>query len=200
MLILAFGDLVAMIPMAALVSVMFVVAAATFDWTSLKLETIRSTPKTETAVMVATIATIVLTHNLAYGVAAGVVLAAVFFARRVAHAVDVTSVIDPDGEERVYAVTGELFFASTNELVHSFEYAEIAKRVVIDLTDAHVWDFSAVATLDAIEHKFEARGIEVEIIGLNEHSHALHTRLTGLTGLLPAATDGPQRLVVVSAV
>ena len=76
-------------------------------------------------------------------------------------------------------MTGELFFASTNELVHSFEYNETAERVVIDLTDAHVWDSSAVATLDAIEHRFQARGTDVEIIGLNEHSQALHTRLTG---------------------
>jgi sulfate permease, SulP family len=178
-LILAVGDLVALIPMAALVAVMFVVAIATFDWTSLKLSTLRETPKTETAVMVVTVLTVVLTHNLAYGVLAGVVLAAVFFARRVAHLVDVTSVLDPDGNERVYAVTGELFFASTNELVHAFDYADDVERVVIDLTDAHIWDSSAVATLDAILHKFTARGIEAEIVGLNDQSHDLHSRLTG---------------------
>jgi SulP family sulfate permease len=178
-LILVFGDLVALIPMAALVAVMFVVAIATFDWTSLNRTTLRRTPKTETAVMGVTVATVVLTHNLAYGVLAGVVLATVFFARRVAHLADVTSVVDPEGEERVYAVTGELFFASTNELVHAFDDADDVSRVVIDLTDAHVWDSSAVATLDAIVHKFEARGVEVEIVGLNDHSHALHAGLTG---------------------
>ncbi len=178
-MILVFGDLVAMIPMAALVAVMVVVAVATFDWTSLKPSTIRSTPKTETAVMGVTVLTVVLTHNLAYGVFAGVLLATLFFARRVAHLVDVTSVLDPDGDERVYALTGELFFASTNELVHSFDYADDVARIVIDLTDAHVWDSSAVATLDAVVHKFEARGVEVELVGLNDHSHALHDGLTG---------------------
>lgn len=178
-MILAFGDLVAMIPMAALVAVMVVVAVATFDWSSLRPSTIRSTPKTETSVMAVTVATVVVTHNLAYGVAAGVMLATVFFARRVAHLVDVTSVLDPDGTERVYALTGELFFASTNELVHSFDYNETAARVVIDLTDAHVWDSSAVATLDAVVQKFEARGVDVELVGLNDHSHALHNGLTG---------------------
>jgi SulP family sulfate permease len=178
-MILAFGDLVAMIPMAALVAVMIVVAIATFDWTSLKPSTIRSTPKTETAVMGVTVLTVVLTHNLAYGVVAGVLLATVFFARRVAHLVDVTSVLDPDGSERVYALTGELFFASTNELVHAFDYDDDVARVEIDLTDAHVWDSSAVATLDAVVHKFEARGIEVELVGLNDHSHQLHNGLTG---------------------
>ena len=178
-MILVFGDLVALIPMAALVAVMVVVAVATFDWNSLRISTVRSTPKTETAVMVVTVATVVLTHNLAYGVAAGVLLATLFFARRVAHIVDVTSVLDPEGTERVYAVTGELFFASTNELVHAFDYNDAAPRVVIDLTDAHVWDSSAVATLDAIVHKFEGRGIEVDLVGLNPHSEALHAGLTG---------------------
>ena len=178
-MILVLGDMVALIPMAALVAVMVVVSIATFDWSSLKPSTIRSTPKTETAVMVVTVLTVVVTHNLAYGVLAGVVLATVFFARRVAHLVDVTSVLDPDGGERVYALTGELFFASTNELVHSFDYDDDVERVVIDLTDAHVWDSSAVATLDAVVHKFESRGIEVEMVGLNDHSHALHNGLTG---------------------
>ncbi|MEQ8717256.1 MAG: SulP family inorganic anion transporter [Acidimicrobiales bacterium] len=178
-MIFALGDLVAVIPMAALVAVMVVVSVATFDWSSLRPKSLRSTPKSETAVMVVTVGTVVLTHNLAYGVAAGVVLATVFFARRVAHLVEVTSVLDPDGDERVYALTGELFFASTNELVHSFTYDDTVARVVIDLTDAHVWDSSAVATLDAVVDKFERRGITVTLVGLNEASRALHTRLTG---------------------
>ena len=178
-LILVFGDLIASIPMAALVAVMFVVAVATFDWTSLHVRSLHRTPKSETAVMVVTVAIVVQTHNLAYGVVSGVLLAAIFFARRVAHLAEVTSVLDPDGGERVYAVTGELFFASTNELIHSFDYADPTPKVVIDLTDAHVWDSSAVATLDAIVNKFKARGVTAEVIGLNAHSEALHTRLTG---------------------
>ena len=178
-MILALGDLVAIIPMAALVAVMFVVAIATFDWTSLHTRSLRRTPKSETAVMVTTVAIVVYTHNLAYGVVAGVLLAAIFFARRVAHLVEVTSVLDPDGGERVYAVTGELFFASTNELVHAFDYADPTPKVLIDLTDAHVWDSSAVATLDAIVGKFAARGVTADIVGLNVHSEALHARLSG---------------------
>lgn len=178
-LILVFGDLIAIIPMAALVAVMFVVAAATFDWTSLHVRSLRRTPKSETAVMVVTVAIVVQTHNLAYGVVAGVLLAAIFFARRVAHLVDVSSVLDPDGGQRIYAVTGELFFASTNDLLHSFDYNDAAPKVVIDLTDAHVWDSSAVATLDVIVARFASRGISVEVVGLNTHSEALHTRLTG---------------------
>ena len=147
-LILVFGDLIASIPMAALVAVMFVVAVATFDWTSLHVRSLHRTPKSETAVMVVTVAIVVQTHNLAYGVVAGVLLAAIFC-------------------------------ASTNELIHSFDYADPTPKVVIDLTDAHVWDSSAVATLDAIVNKFKARGVTAEVVGLNTHSEALHTPLTG---------------------
>jgi SulP family sulfate permease len=178
-LILALGDVVAAIPMAALVAVMIMVSISTFDWASIRPNSLRRAPRTETAVMVVTVVLVVATHNLAVGVLAGVVLAAIFFARRVAHLVEVTSVLDPDGGVRVYAVTGELFFASTNELVHAFDYADPTPHVVIDLTDAHVWDTSAVATLDAVAAKFAARGISTEILGLNPHSAALHERVSG---------------------
>ena len=139
----------------------------------------RRSPKSETAVMVVTVGTVVATHNLALGVLAGALLSAIFFARRVAHLVDVSSVLDPDGDIRVYAVTGELFFASTNELMHAFDYADTVSKVVVDLSDAHVWDSSAVATLDAVVAKFASRGVDAEIIGLNQHSEQLHTKLSG---------------------
>ena len=183
--ILAFGDLIAAIPMAALVAVMIVVAASTFDWSSIRLGQLRRSPRSETTVMVVTVALVVVTHNLAVGVAGGVLLAAVFFARRVAHVADVTSVVDPDdGRTRIYHVTGELFFASTNELVHLFTYVDDVDRAVIDLTDAHIWDTSACAALDAVVARFDAHGIEAELVGLNPHSAALHGRMTG--HLLPS--------------
>ncbi|MEL6892553.1 MAG: SulP family inorganic anion transporter [Actinomycetota bacterium] len=183
-LILALGDLVAKIPMAALVAVMVMVSIGTFSWTSISPTMLRSVPKTETAVMATTVAIVVITHNLAYGVAAGVMLSAVFFVRHVSHLVTVTSVVDPDNVERLYAVTGQLFFASTNDLVHSFDYDAVAdkdhvQRVEIDLTDARIWDTSAVVALDAVVAKFAERGIEAELIGLNRHAAALHENTTG---------------------
>ncbi len=180
-LILVLGTYVAQIPMAALVAVMIMVAAGTFDWKSIKPQAIKRMPKTETAIMVTTVAIVVLTHNLAFGVAAGVVLSAVFFVRRVAHIVGVTSVVDPEGYERLYHVTGELFFASTNELVHAFDYDAVkVDRVEIDLTDARVWDTSAVVALDTVVAKFAERGITAEVIGLNRHAERLHAQTTDL--------------------
>ena len=179
-LILGLGDLVAQIPMAALVSVMIMVAVGTFNWRSVAPRVLRRVPRTETTVMVATVAIVVITHNLAYGVIVGVVLSAVFFARHVSGVVKVTSVVDPDNVERLYAVTGELFFASTNDLVHAFHYDSVkVSRVEIDLSGARVWDSSAVAALDAVVAKFADRGIEAELVGLNRHAEELHTRTSG---------------------
>ena len=74
--------------------------------------------------MVVTVAGTVATSNLAIGVGAGVLTAMAAFARKVAHLVDVDRVLDPDGTAVFYSVTGELFFASDQELIDAFDYAE----------------------------------------------------------------------------
>ncbi|MFE7142037.1 SulP family inorganic anion transporter [Streptomyces sp. NPDC057644] len=178
-LCIVFGPVVSDIPMAALVAVMIMVSFATFDWHSLAPGTLRRMPAGEIAVMVITVACVVITHNLAIGVVVGSVTAMVIFARRVARVADVTAVTDPDGATVVYRVTGELFFASANELVGRFDYAGDPDRVVIDLSAAHIWDASSVAALDTIGSKYAQRGKAVEITGLNEPSAHLHDRLTG---------------------
>lgn len=179
-MILALGDLVAKIPMAALVAVMVMVSIGTFNWRSISPRNLRTHPVAETGIMIATVLIVVLTHNLAYGVAAGVVLSVLFFARHVSSLVKVTSVLDPDNTARLYAVTGELFFASTNDIEHAFDYDAVkVKLVEIDLTDARIWDTSAVASLDNVVAKFAQRGIEAKLIGLNRHAEALHSNTSG---------------------
>jgi SulP family sulfate permease len=138
-------------------------------------------PRSETAVMLVTVAVVLATSNLAIGVAVGVLVACVLFARRVAHLVTVTPTEGPDGT-RTYAVSGALFFASTNELIGRFDYAGDPDRVVVDLSGAHVWDASSVAVLDAIEHKYAIRGKSVEITGLTDVSGHYHRRLAGRLG------------------
>ncbi|MBW1602329.1 SulP family inorganic anion transporter [Streptomyces sp. JJ66] len=182
-LCIVFGPVVSDIPMAALVAVMILVSVATFDWHSVRPRTLRKLPVSETVVMAVTVAVVVATHNLAIGVVVGVLTAMVAFARRVAHLAEVSGVVDPDGKQAVYAVTGELFFASSNDLVTQFDYANDPDDVVIDLSDAHIWDASSVAALDAIETKYAQRGKKVTIVGRNEPSAALHDKLAGqLTG------------------
>ncbi len=133
--------------------------------------------------MVVTVVCVVATHNLAIGVVVGSVTAMVVFAKRVAHLAEVTAVTDPDGGTVVYRVTGELFFASSNDLVGQFAYGTDPGKVVIDLSAAHIWDASSVAALDAIETRYAQRGKSVEIVGLNEPSARIHKTLSGeLTG------------------
>lgn len=180
--VVGLGDVVAIIPMAALVAVMIFVSVATFDWHSVRPSTLRRMPKSETFVMLSTVATVVATHNLAIGVVVGVLVAMVLFARRVAHLTEVADVAELDADTHVYAVTGELFFATSNDLYSQFDYRGAPKNVVIDLTGAHIWDASSVAALDAIQHKFESKGKNVEIVGLNEASASMHGRLSGHLG------------------
>ncbi|WP_298743911.1 SulP family inorganic anion transporter [uncultured Microbacterium sp.] len=179
-LILALGDVVAIIPMAALVAVMVVVSIATFDWHSIRPATLKRMPKSETAVMLITVVATVWTHNLAIGVVLGVIAAMVMFARRVAHFVTVTRTAS-EGVAH-YTVDGELFFASSNDLTTQFDYSGDPERVVIDMTRSHVWDASTVAALDAIVTKYEKQGKSVTIEGLNDTAAALHRRLTGNLG------------------
>ncbi|WP_373694898.1 SulP family inorganic anion transporter [Kineococcus terrestris] len=177
-LVVGLGDVVGTIPMAALVAVMVMVCVGTFDWHSVRPATLRRMPRSETAVMLSTVAVTVWTHNLAYGVITGVLVAALLFARRVAHLVEVTSAVDAAGV-KTYAVTGSLFFASSNDLVHRFDHAGDPEHVVIDLSGAHVWDASTVAALDAITTKYAARGKDVRIEGLNAASAERYDRLAG---------------------
>lgn len=187
-LVVGAGPLVARIPMAVLVAVMIMVSVGTFDWHSIQPRTLQRMPWSETIVMLTTVVVTVATHNLAYGVIAGVNVAFVVFARRVAHFSSVEKVtetdVDGDGtvDQRVYRVHGELFFASSNDLVYQFDYTGDPQHVVIDMSGSHIWDASTVAALDAIQANYAAKGKTVEITGLNDASAQRHGQLSGHLG------------------
>ncbi len=174
LLIVFLGDIVAQVPMAALVGVMFMVAIGTFDWNSIR--TIRIVPVTDTIVMVVTVLTVVLTHDLAIGVLTGVILSAIFFVSKISR-VKVKKI--DKGSRVIYEFKGELFFASVTEVIQSFDY-EIGngQNVVLDLSESHLWDDSAVAAIDKIVLKFEEREVQVDIIGLNKSSSELIEKLS----------------------
>ncbi|MBB2947097.1 MFS superfamily sulfate permease-like transporter [Actinoplanes lutulentus] len=172
-LVVALGDVVALIPMAVLVAVMIIVSVGTFDWHSIAPATLKRMPAGEIIVMLVTVAGTLATHNLAIGVVLGVLTAMVVFARRVARFASVEKI------NNTYFVRGELFFASSNDLVYQFDYAGDPDHVVVDMSGAHVWDASSVAALDAITTKYAQRGKTAEIIGLNEASARMHDNLAG---------------------
>lgn len=172
-LIVVLGPWVKQIPMPALVAVMIMVSIGTFSWASFKNMSLH--PKSSSIVMLATTLVVVFTHNLAIGVGVGVLLSALFFARKVAQVLRVRSSVS--GDSRTYTVTGQLFFASSDIFVREFDFKEVLSNVVIDVTHAHFWDLTAVACLDKVILKFRREGTGVEILGLNEASATLVDRL-----------------------
>jgi len=174
-LVVVAGDIVARIPMAALAAVMIVVAIDTFDWRSLR--TLTTHPKSASLVMLATVVVVVATRNLAAGVLVGVVLNGLFFAWEVAHTIEVRA-LDPDATgTRTYVVSGQVFFVTADAFTQAFDLREDVTRVVIDTTGAHFWDVSAIGALEKVIAGFGRREIPVRVIGLNEASSRIATRL-----------------------
>jgi sulfate permease, SulP family len=128
-------------------------------------------------VMLSTVTVVVLTHNLAIGVGIGVLLSALFFAKKVAQVVRVTSVLDEAAECRTYTAAGQVFFASAGTFLAGFDFKEVLSKVRIDVSHAHFWDLTAVDALDKVVIKFRREGTPVEIIGLNEASATIVDRL-----------------------
>ncbi|AKX45577.1 sulfate transporter [Thiopseudomonas alkaliphila] len=162
-LIVFLGDWLKLIPMAALVAVMIMVSIGTFSWSSVK--DLKKHPLSTNIVMIATVIVVVITHNLAIGVLVGVLLATLFFANKIGRFM----VVKPQQTEnnvRVYQVTGQVFFASSDQFASAFDFKEAVDKVVIDLSHAHFWDITAVSSLDKVVIKFKRLGADVEIIGM----------------------------------
>lgn len=174
-LILVLGDLVSQIPMAALVAVMIMVSIGTFSWSSIRNLAVH--PKTSSLVMLATVAVVVWTHNLAQGVGVGVLMSAIFFARKVSRLVAVESTLSDDGNQRTYIAYGQIFFASAEQFTAGFDFKEVIERVVIDVSQAHFWDLTGVGSLDKVVLKFRREGTEVELVGMNKASATLVNKL-----------------------
>lgn len=173
-LVVFLNDWVAQIPMAALVAVMIMVSIGTFDWSSIR--NLKRYPLSTNVVMIMTVIVVVLTHNLAYGVFVGVLLAALFFANKVSHFMYVESALDEQNNTRTYKVHGQVFFNSASKFIAQFNFKEAVEKIIIDLNRAHFWDISAVHALDTTVIKLRREGALVEIIGLNHASETIVDR------------------------
>ncbi|TCK30987.1 SulP family sulfate permease [Ancylobacter aquaticus] len=173
-LILVLDDIVRIIPMAALVAVMIMVSIGTFSWRSIL--DLRSNPRSSSLVMLATVITVVTTHDLAIGVLVGVLLSGVFFAGKVSQLVAVGEHVDEANGRVTYVVNGQIFFASSEVFLAGFDFDQPAREVVIDLTHAHFWDITSIGALDKAVLKFRKAGASVEVLGLNEASATMVDR------------------------
>ncbi len=167
--------LLAMIPMASLVAVMVMVSIGTFNWASFR--NLRKHPKSSSTVMIATVVIVVATSNLAIGVLVGVLLSALFFARKVGQVLHVASESDEQERVRAYRVTGQVFFASADAFINSFDFSEALDVVRIDVSRAHFWDLTAIGALDKVVLKFRREGARVDLHGMNEASATLVDKL-----------------------
>jgi len=165
-LIIVLGDLVAQIPMAALVGVMIMVAIGTFEWQSLK--NISKIPKSDAFVMFLTIAIVVYTHDLAKGVIAGVIVAALVLVYRMS-VISVSGIVRDDGV-KIYTVKGQLFFGTMSEFIELFDYKNDPKKIEIDFKNSHIWDQSAVEAIARVIDKYQREGSTVYVTGLNVES------------------------------
>lgn len=185
-LIVAMGDLVGQIPMAALVAVMIMVSIGTFSWSSIK--DLRIHHRTSSVVMLTTVLTTVFTHNLAYGVGAGVLLSSLFFAYKVSGQLNIASALEVSKKERTYTIRGQLFFVSASSFAEAFDFREVVDKVRIDVSAAHFWDLSAINALDRVVLKFRREGTEVDLFGMNEASQTLILEVAKYDK--PGAIDG----------
>ena len=165
------SDWVSQIPMAALVAVMIMVSIGTFNWESIR--EFKTHPMSFNVVMLATVITTVFTHNLAYGVLVGVLLSSLFFANKIGQFLSVVSELDDENNTRYYYVQGQVFFSSTTQFLDSFDTKEALDKVVIDVSQAHFWDVTAVDTLDKLVIRFQREGIDVKVVGLNSASRTI---------------------------
>lgn len=173
-MVLVLDQWLVQIPMAALVAVMIMVSIGTFNWASIK--NLREHPLSTNIVMVVTVVVVVATHNLAFGVLAGVLLASLFFANKVGQFMLIRTELDETSDTRTYRVIGQVFFSSSEKFIAAFDFKEAVDTVVIDLSRAHFWDITAVAALDKVVVKFRREGADVEVIGLNEASATIVDR------------------------
>lgn len=174
-LVVFLGDWVARIPMPALVAIMIMVSVGTFSWSS--ITNLRVHPRSSSIVMIATVVTVVWTHNLAIGVLVGVLLSGIFFAAKIAQLFKVTSTISTDGRTRTYIVEGQLFYGSVEDFMNAFDFREALDRIVIDISRAHIWDISSVQALDTVVLKFRRDGAEVDIVGMNQATETIVDKL-----------------------
>lgn len=96
---------------------------------------------------------------------------------KVAQIFRVTSVLSADGRHRHYRIEGQIFFASADDFLAAFDFAEPLEGVTIDVGKAHIWDLTGVNAIDMAVLKFRKVDVDVEVVGLNDASATIMDKL-----------------------
>ncbi|WP_238369818.1 SulP family inorganic anion transporter [Heliomarina baculiformis] len=167
--ILFAAPLIELIPLAALVGVMFMVVIGTFAWNSFKI--LRKVPLTD-AFVILLVTVVTVWQDLAVAVVVGVIVSALAYAWNNARRIHAKTHLTPEGA-RVYAVQGPLFFGSSDGFVEMFDVAGDPGVVVVDFADSRVVDQSALQAIETVASKYEAVGKEIVLRHLSRDCHRL---------------------------
>lgn len=173
-LILVLGGVVVQIPMPVLVGIMVMVSIGTFDWSSFAY--LKKAPLSDSLVMLVTVGIVVYTHDLSKGVIAGVIFSAICFAAKISK-VKITKTIDHTNCLTNYQVQGQIFFVSVDAFLEKIDFDVKKETIVLDFTQAHIWDDSGVGALDKAILKLKENGNSVRVRGLNDDSEQIVKRL-----------------------
>ncbi|MDT8447645.1 MAG: SulP family inorganic anion transporter [bacterium] len=152
--ILFASSLIEMIPLTALVGVMFMVVIGTFAWPSILL--IPKIPKSDAFVLILVSGVTVVT-DLAVAVGVGVIVSALVFAWKQAQKIWVRTEIDVKGV-KIYKLSGPLFFGSVRSFHDLFTPNEDPIEVVIDFQDSRVYDHSGLEAINALTERYLGLG------------------------------------------
>lgn len=162
-LVVLLKPVISMVPMAALVGVMFMVVIGTFEWST--LHTWNKVPKSDVLVMVLVAGYTVLFHNLAIAVLLGIVVQALIFAWH--HATHMMADIHFEDDTKVYQLHGPLFFASVSSFRDLLDPANDPQYVAIDFYFSRVYDQSAIESINKIAERYRQEGKELHLRNLN---------------------------------
>jgi sulfate permease, SulP family len=157
------------IPLAALVGVMFIVVLGTFEWASFKV--MNKVPKHDAFVIIL-VTTVTVFTDLAFAVFVGVIVSALVFAWEHAKHINVEKSIDANGW-KVYRLNGPLFFGSVANFLDVFDAANDPQDIIVDFQNSRVADHSALDAIDTLAERYLAAGKRLHLRHLSQDCKAL---------------------------
>ena len=190
--ILVGSSVIELIPLAALVGVMFMVVIGTFAWNSLTI--LRKVPKMD-AFVILLVTVVTVMEDLAVAVVVGVIVSALAYAWNNARRIHATTRESASEKgAKVYEINGPLFFGSSDGFAELFEVETDPDTVIVDFKDSRVVDQSALQAIEAIAGKYEAVGKRIQLRHLSRDCHQL---LTTAGHLMVDSDDDPDYEIAV---
>lgn len=173
LIFILFGSsIIELIPLAALVGVMFMVVIATFAWNSLRI--LRRVPRMD-AFVILLVTVVTVMEDLAVAVVVGVIVSALAYAWNNARRIHANTQLSSDGT-KIYQVQGPLFFGSTDGFSELFDVQSDPDVVIVDFAESRVVDQSALQAIEAVASKYEAQGKQIQLRHLSRDCHRLLKR------------------------